>query len=627
VRPDEHHLTGTTAFLNRLIAIDRPGTAEDVTYTWDAAPGCDFGIGRLCAITDASGTHSFSYDARGNRLEHVHTVMGVSYRHAQAFDASDRVIEETLPTGLEVSYRFDAAGRPSGVWRRVAGQDFPLLTLTTRDAAGQVREAVFGNGVILARALDISGRLEGQLSDDTATLARGGPGGGGFIDGVTVLPEARSVPLPWLVLPIAMALLIRLGLMASGRRATDTPLILIALTDGVLIAALLSPRTVEALVIGYDYDGRGNIEARRFDGQAQRFSHDALDRLRSEAGAAATQSFGLDGNGNRLSDGAGSYGITPNSNRLATAPDYTPEVDAAGYTRAYRDAQTNETLMAFAWNAAGELEEVEAGGQLLATYTYEHRHLRVTKTADSATTVYHHNASGQLIAETRSSGEPLRSYLWLEGAPVAVIEHTALTGATERTLYLETDLLMTPRAATDDHGRTVWTWKGDAFGATLPEEDPDADGQATTLHLRFPGQYFEAETGLHYNWHRYYEPWTGRYLSSDPIGLRGGFNAYGYVKASPLAHSDPRGLAPDALCDRCESEWCSFICKACVKVVCDSFPLGIPCCVIERDECIGDVAPDPEKMIECQATFTQCMAKNRKGGKKPPDGPPHPDNI
>jgi YD repeat-containing protein len=242
----------TTAYdydaLNRLIAIDRPGALDDVTYTWDAAPGCGFGIGRLCAITDASGTHGFSYDARGNRLEHVHTVMGVSYRHVQGFDASDRVIEERLPTGLEVSYRFDAAGRPSGVWRRVAGQDFPLLTLTTRDAAGQVREAVFGNGVTLARALDLAGRLEDQLSDDTATLVRGGPGGGGFIDGVTVLPEARTVPLPWLVLPIALALLIRLGLMASGRRATDTPLILIALTDGVLIAALLSPRTVEAPV-------------------------------------------------------------------------------------------------------------------------------------------------------------------------------------------------------------------------------------------------------------------------------------------------------------------------------------------------------------------------------------------
>jgi RHS repeat-associated protein len=227
---------------------------------------------------------------------------------------------------------------------------------------------------------------------------------------------------------------------------------------------------------------------------------------------------------------------------LATAPDYTPDVDAAGYTRAYLDPQTNEALMAFAWNGAGELAEVQAGGQLLATYTYDHRHLRVTKTADSATTVYHHNASGQLIAETRSTGEPLRSYLWLDGAPVAVIEHTALTGATERTLYLETDLLMTPRAATDDHGRTVWTWKGDAFGATLPEEDPDGDGTPTTIHLRFPGQYFDTETGLHYNWHRYYEPWTGRYLSSDPIGLRGGFNAFAYANAAPERFPDPHGL-------------------------------------------------------------------------------------
>jgi RHS repeat-associated protein len=134
--------------------------------------------------------------------------------------------------------------------------------------------------------------------------------------------------------------------------------------------------------------------------------------------------------------------------------------------------------------------------------------------------------------------------VWLEGAPVAVIEHTALTGATERTLYLETDLLMTPRAATDDEGRTVWTWKGDAFGATLPEEDPDGDGTPTTIHLRFPGQYFDTETGLHYNWHRYYEPWTGRYLSSDPIGLRGGVNLYAYANANPVRFTDWKGLKP-----------------------------------------------------------------------------------
>ena len=73
--------------------------------------------------------------------------------------------------------------------------------------------------------------------------------------------------------------------------------------------------------------------------------------------------------------------------------------------------------------------------------------------------------------------------------------------------------------ATDDGQTVVWRWESDAFGTTAADEDPDGDMVTTTINLRFPGQYYDQETGLHYNYFRTYDPATRRYLESDPIGL------------------------------------------------------------------------------------------------------------
>lgn len=76
----------------------------------------------------------------------------------------------------------------------------------------------------------------------------------------------------------------------------------------------------------------------------------------------------------------------------------------------------------------------------------------------------------------------------------------------------------------------------------MPDEDPDGNAQLFEYHPRFPGQYFDKETNLYYNYFRYYEPETGRYISPDPIGLAGGINIYGYVEQNPLSLIDPYGL-------------------------------------------------------------------------------------
>ena len=107
---------------------------------------------------------------------------------------------------------------------------------------------------------------------------------------------------------------------------------------------------------------------------------------------------------------------------------------------------------------------------------------------------------------------------------------------------MHNDPLGTPQVLTDKNGKKVWTAQYDPFGKATVNEDPDNDGNSVTLNIRFPGQYEDVETGLYQNGFRTYDPSTGRYLTSDPIGLIGGNNTYLYVNANPLRFVDYLGL-------------------------------------------------------------------------------------
>jgi len=110
--------------------------------------------------------------------------------------------------------------------------------------------------------------------------------------------------------------------------------------------------------------------------------------------------------------------------------------------------------------------------------------------------------------------------------------------------YVHPDHLNTPRLIADSTGTTVWRWdQGEPFGNDVPNSEPNNTGNVFDLPLRMPGQYYDRETAIHYNTMRDYDPSIGRYVESDPIGLKGGVNTYGYVSQAPLMSSDPMGLA------------------------------------------------------------------------------------
>lgn len=150
----------------------------------------------------------------------------------------------------------------------------------------------------------------------------------------------------------------------------------------------------------------------------------------------------------------------------------------------------------------------------------------------------------------------------------------------------------------DENQKTVWRWdQAEPFGNNPPNEDPDGDGIAFDLPLRLPGQYYDRESGLHYNCFRDYDPSVGRYVESDPIGLNGGLNTFAYVSNSPIASVDPSGLLE---CGRADSKL--------RYIIPDSF-FGISFveCCRAHDKCY-DVECNKAKDT-CDMNFSICLTK------------------
>jgi len=473
--------------LNRLTHIDYDGNAEDVTYTYDSGSGCTFGLGRLCAVVDASGGTAYGYDAFGNLLVQTHDELGITYNTFYTYDAGNRVTSITYPDGQLVRYERDALGRIGTVTTTVNGLTQTIVSGRTYRADGLVLAQTFGNGLGEARQYDLQGRLTYQS----------------------------------------------LG-------SADTRV--------------------------YSYDANGNLTGKQTLPDVASYRYDALDRLTAEETLSGNDAFSYDANGNRLSGLLNNgntqvYGYEAGSNRLDRRGNKTLTLDSAG------NVLSDYAGRAYAYDNAGRLTTVSRDGAVRGTYTYNYLNLRtrkvkVTNTGATKRLVYHYDLRGNLLAETRANGTLVRRYVWADHEPVAQIQHRPAL-ATEELVYLHTDALQTPRLATDTAMAVVWRFESEAFGTGKPETDPDGDDTKTQVRLRFPGQYHDGESGLYYNWNRYYDPKVGRYISSDPIsvgehvqtallGLRsdGAFdkpplelNPYVFVVNNPLKYVDPEGLA------------------------------------------------------------------------------------
>lgn len=201
------------------------------------------------------------------------------------------------------------------------------------------------------------------------------------------------------------------------------------------------------------------------------------------------------------------------------------------------DAAGNTTAIgtkSYTYNQGGRLITASDNGTQVGQYAYAFDGHRVSKTVSGVTTLYHYAIDGTLIAETDTSGNTLKEYVWDDdGRPLAMIAGGVTT-------FLHPDHLGSPRFGTDSNKNIVWQWYERPFGTGPPVG-------SVTVNLRYPGQYFDVESGLHQNWNRSYDPASGRYLESDPIGLFGGINTYRYAENNPLLYIDIDGRCPACL--------------------------------------------------------------------------------
>jgi RHS repeat-associated protein len=233
-----------------------------------------------------------------------------------------------------------------------------------------------------------------------------------------------------------------------------------------------------------------------------------------------------------VSDGQTDYQKFPAGNRLnhITKPDNT----VYDYVYDNNGNITSDGVFTYRYNQNNRLIEEKQGSSVIAEYFYDAFERRVKKTVSGTVTHFHYDQECNLISETAGNGSSLRDYIYQNGNLIAI----KLYGDQAGLYYVISDHLGTPRQIVNFSGAVVWK------AAYLPFGKAQVLVETITNNIRFKGQYFDVETGLHYNCQRYYDPSTGRYLRADPIGLVGGINLYAYCQNDPVNCIDPWGLWP-----------------------------------------------------------------------------------
>ena len=508
------------------------------------------GLGDLITLDSPdTGLTSYTYDSAGNRKTQT-DARGITLSYA--YDKLNRITSLAPPTAAQaISFTYDT---PTGIC--AAGETFGKGRMAKMtDESGNSRfcynhhgasvrkvQAVTGGPTRTVRHnYDAAGRVETQILPSGATV-RFVRDSQGRVSSVYGKPTSAAAEVPLIsqleYLPFGPLTTLQF---ANGRTLSKQ----YDLDYG--IDRIQDNAASQALVLDFQRDLLGNIEAFS-EGQGatlkqRQIGYDGQNRLTSVSeNSAELEGFAYDATGNRTqqrnSGTAQPYAYAAGSHRLSSAGSQARNYSAAGHTETISDGRQ------FVYDDHGRLREAWLNGTLVAGYRYNGKGERVVKlhpTDATLNTYFVYDDAGHLIGEYKKTGTRIAEYVWVDDQLVAI--YSSHDGANYQ--FVETDHLGTPRVVVHPTKNTViWRWdlSGSAFGLHPAIQDPDGNNKAFVLNLRFPGQYYDSESGLHYNYFRDYDPTTGRYVESDPIGLDGGLSTYAYVSGRPLQAIDPLGL-------------------------------------------------------------------------------------
>jgi RHS repeat-associated protein len=524
--------------LNRVVTKTFPASAsENITYKYDATNGGNFGVGHLTGYADETGSTSLNYNERGDVITVARTTSGVVFTTTYGYDIADNVTSILYPSGHVITYTRDAMGRISSVVYQpsVSGTPTALASSVTYAPFGPVTGLLYGNGVTRTNVYDEDYRITGIITAGSSAYVQNLAYAYNPVNNITAITDN----------------------LAAGNNQT------FAYDSDYRLTQAVGNYGTEK----YAYDPDGNRLSHVVGGITENYNYAAnANLLQSTVKSGITRSFSYTANGNVSGDNRGTI-----------------------------------TNLVFGYGDRNRYKTLTAGSTPLASYSYNALGERLTKTVSSTTTVYHYDQKHHLIAESQSNATLIREYVWLNDMPMAQIEssgslyyihpdhlnrpqkmadanqnivwdnepqpfgepgvvfYLASSGFSNNQFQIQIGGLSTynciVQASTNLSNWMAVSTNAGPFtfaDASTPNNETrfyrilytptSVVVGGITNNLRFAGQYYDAESVLHYNIMRDYDPTLGKYIQSDPIGLHAGINPYVYATNNPVMFNDLLGL-------------------------------------------------------------------------------------